>query len=93
MENKPLLFIESPVLIKKAKKNIIINGKTEYQNLFNDLDQLNEKGINAICLAKLKDIQIEDFYLKQTDDSIKLGKEIIKKEDIKEFNIIKFEKK
>lgn len=93
MENKPLLFIESPVLIKKAKKNIIINGKTEYQNLFNDLDQLNEKGINTICLAKLKDIQIEDFYLKQTDDSIKLGKEIIKKEDIKEFNIIKFEKK
>lgn len=93
MENKPLLFIESPVLIKKAKKSVIINGKTEYQNLFNDLDQLNEKGINTICLAKLKDIQIEDFYLKQTDDSIKLGKEIIKKEDIKEFNIIKFEKK
>ncbi len=93
MENKPLLFIESPVLIKKAKKNIIINGKTEYQNLFNDLDQLNEKGINTICLAKLNDTQIEDFYLKQTDDSIKLGKEIIKKEDIKEFNIIKFEKK
>lgn len=93
MENKPLLFIESPVLIKKAKKNIIINGKTEYQTLFNDLDQLYEKGINTICLAKLKDIQIEDFYLKQTDDSIKLGKEIIKKEDIKEFNIIKFEKK
>lgn len=92
MENKPLLFIESPVLIKKAQKNIILSSKTEYQSLFNDLDQLIEKGIKSICLAKLRDKQIEDFYFKQTGDSIKIGNEFIKKEDIKEFSIIKFEK-
>ncbi len=100
IKNEPVLFIDSPICIRKTKKGLQILTPSEketriidkYQKLISDMDIIKKKGINSLCLIKTKNKKYEGNFKGFDEEKLYLDKYDIELNDILEINIVKFEK-
>lgn len=97
--NHPLLFIDSPSVIRKSVKltqvnaTVIKDKKNSFDDIFLKLDLLLEKGILTLCMIKTKFHSYEDYYLGRSNNFISLGEKRISLNDINQVEMLSFKKK